>query len=276
MTILVAGATGTVGSRLVGALLERGQTVRALTRDPSTTGLPPDVETVAGDLAAPETLAAAFDGVTAAHLIGFDGPRGAGGGEALNSGPEVLRLAEQAGVGRVTLLQNGHSGPMEDAVQTGPVPWTIIAPVGFMANALQWAPAIRAGEPIREAFGRTATAPIHEADIADVTAAALVEDGHTAQTYVITGPEALTMPDQLRHLSAAIGHTIEYVELSEADAIAEWRAQGMDQESIDFFLEMGKTTPWIGRTPLPTVQRVTGQPPRTFAQWAEEHAADFS
>lgn len=276
MTILVAGATGTVGRSLVAALLARGETVRALTRDPATAELPPQVEPVVGDLAVPSSLTAAFEGVTAAHLIGFDGPRGAGGGEALGTGSEVLRLAEQAGVARVTLLQNGHAGPMEDAVQTGPLPWTIIAPVGFMANARQWAPAIRSGQPVREAFGHTPGAIVHEDDIADVAAAALTEDGHAAQTYLITGPEPLTIPDQVRELGAAVGRPVEYVELTEDEAIAEWRSQGMDQVSIDFFLEMGKTTPWVGRTPLPTVERVTGRPPRTFAQWAREHAADFS
>lgn len=276
MTILVAGATGTVGRSLIAALLDRGQTVRALTRDPATAGLPSEVEPVAGDLAVPGSLTAAFAGVTAAHLIGFDGPRGAGGGAALSTGPEVLRLAQRAGVTRVTLLQNGHSGPMEDAVQTGPLPWTIIAPGGFMANALQWAPAVRSGAAIREAFGGVATANVHEADIADVAAAALVEEGHEAQTYLLTGPDALTVPDQVRELGRAIGRTIEYVELTEAQAIAEWQSQGMDQESIDFFLEMGKSTPWVGRTPLPTIEGVTGRPARTFAQWAEEHAADFA
>ncbi|GAB3749967.1 NAD(P)H-binding protein [Microlunatus parietis] len=276
MTILVAGATGTVGRSLVRALLDRGQQVRALTRDPATADLPAAVERVAGDLAAPSTLSDALQGVTAAHLIGFDGPRGAGGGAALGTGPELLRLAEQAGVTRVTLLQNGHSGPMEDAVQTGPLPWTIIAPVGFMANARQWAPAVRAGEPIREPFGDSVGAIIHEDDIAAVAAAALIEEGHAAQTYLLSGPEALTVREQLRQLGEALGRTIEYVELTEAEAVAGWRDQGLDQESIDFFLEMGRTTPWVGRTPLPTVERVTGRPPRTFAQWAREHAAEFA
>ncbi|MFC7623837.1 NAD(P)H-binding protein [Microlunatus sp. GCM10028923] len=276
MTILVAGATGTVGRSLVRALVNRGQQVRALTRAPATADLPPGVEPVAGDLADPTTLADALDGVTAVHLIGFDGPRGAGGGAALDTGPELLRLAERAGVARVTLLQNGHSGPMEDAVQTGPLPWTVIAPVGFMANARQWAPAVRAGEPIREAFGETASALIHEDDIADVAAVALVEDGHAAQTYVLSGPEALTVPDQVRQLGEALGRTVGYVELTEEEAIADWRGQGFDQESIDFFLEMGRTTPWIGRTPLPTVERVTGRPARTFGQWAREHAPEFA
>src|SRR5690625_3826524 len=46
LTILVTGATGTVGRALVHALSERGQSVRALSRDPSTAVLPTGVEVV--------------------------------------------------------------------------------------------------------------------------------------------------------------------------------------------------------------------------------------
>ena len=71
MTILVTGATGAVGREVVAQLVEAGHPVRALTRDPAKASLPPQVEAVAGDLTRPETLDAAFDGVTAVHLITF-------------------------------------------------------------------------------------------------------------------------------------------------------------------------------------------------------------
>ncbi|MEU7603979.1 NAD-dependent epimerase/dehydratase family protein [Streptomyces sp. NPDC040724] len=59
MTILVTGATGTLGSHVVERLRQSGQMVRALTRTPAeTTGLPDDVEVVGGDLTKPQTLAA--------------------------------------------------------------------------------------------------------------------------------------------------------------------------------------------------------------------------
>jgi nucleoside-diphosphate-sugar epimerase len=47
---LVTGATGKVGHAVALALLERGDEVRALARDPAADGLPPGVEPVRGDV----------------------------------------------------------------------------------------------------------------------------------------------------------------------------------------------------------------------------------
>src|SRR5689334_7263711 len=60
MTILVTGATGTVGSHLIRHLLREGHKVRALTRDPATADLPEGVEVVAGDLTEVLTLTPVF------------------------------------------------------------------------------------------------------------------------------------------------------------------------------------------------------------------------
>jgi uncharacterized protein YbjT (DUF2867 family) len=54
--ILVTGATGNVGRRVVERLVAAGHGVRAVTRDPGRATLPAGVETVAADLADPETL----------------------------------------------------------------------------------------------------------------------------------------------------------------------------------------------------------------------------
>ena len=100
MTILVTGATGTVGRHVVGELVRAGHAVRALTRNPAKADLPEGVEVVAGDLAVPDSLTAAFDGVTAAHLINFAGE----GYAPLGTGPQIVELAAKSGVRRVTVL----------------------------------------------------------------------------------------------------------------------------------------------------------------------------
>jgi uncharacterized protein YbjT (DUF2867 family) len=103
MTNLVTGATGTVGRQVVAELLRRGQSVRALTRDPAKAGLPDGVEVVRGDLTDAETLAPALEGVTGLHLITFGGPYFA----PLETGPRILQLAKAAGVRRITVLHGG-------------------------------------------------------------------------------------------------------------------------------------------------------------------------
>lgn len=273
MTILVTGATGTVGRALVHALSERGQSVRALSRDPSTAVLPTGAEVVQGDLTDPSSLTAALDGVSAVHLIGFDAPRGAGGGDALTTAPAVVEAAERAGVRRASVLHNGIPGGMDAAVQHSSLEWTVLVPVGLMANALWWAEAIRNEGEVAEPRADSRGAIVHEADIADVAATALTEAGHGGQSYVITGPESLNVAEQVSTLAEAIGREITFRELSDEEAIARWRSWGFDDEAVEFM-----TWTWespIGVTPSDTARRVTGGPGRTFSQWAAEHAEEF-
>lgn len=70
--VLVTGATGYIGGRLVPRLLELGYRVRCLVRDPvRLEGRPwqSDVEIVAGDMLQPDTLVPAMQGVSAAYYL---------------------------------------------------------------------------------------------------------------------------------------------------------------------------------------------------------------
>lgn len=73
MTTLVTGATGFIGSHVARQLLDRGERVRLLVRDPSKlaeVGIDADaVEIATGDLRDPATLPAALDGIARVHHI---------------------------------------------------------------------------------------------------------------------------------------------------------------------------------------------------------------
>jgi uncharacterized protein YbjT (DUF2867 family) len=279
--VLVTGATGTVGSQVVAELLRRGHSVRALTRDPAKADFPAGVEVVQGDLTDPESLTAALEDVTGLHLITFGGPYFA----PLETGPQILEQARKAGVRRVTVLHGGGPSLLEDAVRAGGLShaegcggefaWTVVMPVEFMSNALEWADGIRGDDAVREPFTGRLSAMVHEGDIGAVAAVALTEDGHGGKEYVITGPEVLTLKDKTDALAAARGREIRLVELSEEQAVEQWRAAGQPDEVIGFLLEAYGNTPLVGRTVVDTVEKVTGRPARTFAQWAAEHADAF-
>jgi uncharacterized protein YbjT (DUF2867 family) len=286
MKVLVTGATGFVGRNVVRQLLEAGISVRALTRRPETAGLPDGVEVVKGDLASPTTLENVFDGVDAMYLFPVD-----------DGATEVLALAMQAGVRRVVDLSAAsvtaglHENPVEHAVEASGLEWTHVRPGGFMANMLQiWAPSIRAERVVRYPFGDQPEMLIHEADIAAVAVAALLEDGHNGAAYTLTGPAMVTIREQVRAIGDALGEEVRYEEVSREKARELLKAQGgFAAEAADLmlgFVDYGGGEPtgedgysdqdWSAlMTPWPDVEKVLGRPPLTYAQWARDHVEDF-
>lgn len=270
MRILVTGATGQVGRHIVTQLHQAGHDVRALTRNPATADLPAGVEVVSGDLTDTTTLGPAFDGIDGIHLITF-------GGDAfddLTNGPEIIRLAERHGIGRATVLGGWSPTSVERALRSSTISWSILQPVEFMGNALEWAEEIRTTRTV-SMLATYPSAMVHEADIASVAATALTHDGHAGRTYPLTGPDALTPQERTRILAEATGQDITFVPLSEADERARLRSYGYDEDYVEFGIQLATNPPDAGGVVLPTVEDVTGQPARTFAQWAHEHAAQF-
>ncbi|MCK2241689.1 MULTISPECIES: NAD(P)H-binding protein [unclassified Crossiella] len=268
MTILVAGATGTVGREVVRQLLAGGHRVRALTRNPEQAGLPAEVELARGDLSNPASVEPALEGVTGLHMITV-----AGHG-TVDTGHELVALAARAGVQRVSVLGGWEETSVEQALSASELGWTWLRPVEFMANATEWAEEIRT-EGLVRVFGNAPSAAVHEADIAAVAVAALTQDGHAGQSYLLTGPEALTAAERIALLSAATGHEIKVVQQTEEELRAGMAAAGMDSDYIDFAVELGANPPDIGKHPVPTVGEVVGRPALTFAQWATENADLF-
>jgi len=270
MTILVTGATGTVGRHVTELLVQRGAAVRALTRNAqrAKSVLPEGVEIAVGDLMRPDTLREALQGVEGMFLIvSSDEPLA-----DLNTDPQVVALAAEAGVKRVVVLVGFEEGPVEKAVRKSGMEWTLLKPVEFMANVLaDWGPSIREEGVVRELNGDAPSARVHEGDIAAVAVEALLRDGHHGNSYVLTGPEVLTRKEAVQAISSAIGKNIRFIELPEDEARQRWRDQGYDEESIEFFVQMAFQPPKAGHTVLPTVERVLGRPARTLAEWAVEH-----
>src|SRR5262249_19061059 len=162
---------------------------------------------------------------------------------------------------------------VENAVEVSSLAWTLLGPVEFMSNIRQWAYGIKAAGVVRQPFGNRKTAIVHEADIASVVAHILTSEGHSGKTYSITGPEVLTRRDLTRITGEAIGREIQFIELTPEEAQAEWTAAGIPSDIVQFLLWAYGNTPAQGYPVTSTVEQITGKPPRTFAQWASEHAA---
>lgn len=271
MTTLITGATGTVGRHIVRHLLDLGETVRCLTRNPAGASFPDGVEVVQGDLTNPATLDSALEGVTAVHLITFTGDDFA----PITEGEAIVARLLEAGVTRATLLTGDtEASPIEKSVAASSLEWTSLAPVEFMANMLEWVEGFRAGR-IEEGFVDVPSTVVHEADIARVAAHVLVNGGYYEQTLWITGPEALTVRERVATIEDVTGQSVKLVPLSIEDVQGLWRSYGFSEDDIAFMTQMKTDPPEAAKTPQDTVRRVTGHEALTFRTWVEEHAGAF-
>lgn len=278
MTMLITGATGRVGRRVVDAVLRSGEKVRALTRDPGNTRLPEGVEVVRGDLRRPDGLAAAFAGVDRLYL--FPEP---------STAREVVAAAVEAGVRRIVVLSSSsvldesgdnHSGEhhraVERAVAESGAAWTFVRPDEFAGNVLwKWGAAIRAEGVVRAPYADAVRVLIHEADVAEVAASALLEEGHAGRAYLITGPEALTQAEQVRVIGEVLGRDIRFEELTHEQGRAAMLGS-MPEPVVDMVL--GYLAEAVDSPPRvsPVVEEVLRKPARTFKQWVEDHRSDFA
>jgi uncharacterized protein YbjT (DUF2867 family) len=243
--------------------------VRALTRDPAAAAsrFPAGVELVAGTHTAPAELDGALHGVDRLHITVTAG--------LAEVGPELVRRAVDAGVRRITVVWGGAVGPVEQAVAESGVEWTRLEPQEFMSNTLTWAESIRTEGVVREPYDLP-SALVHEADIGAVAAIALLDDGHAGRAYNLTGPEPLTLRERIAILSRAIGRDIAFVPITHEQAVERLMAtHGASRADAEYVIGWYAAPTDDATTVVDTVERVTGRPARTFAQWVTEHADRF-
>ncbi len=279
--ILVVGATGNVGGRVVERLREAGARVRALVRRPDIARLPADVELAAGDLTAPGSLDPALDGVRAVFLLWTAPPP--------TAAAVVARLAARAR--RIVLLSSPHQTPHPFFQQPNPlarfhaeldalvmgagVEWTILRPGMFASNAIGWwADAIRQGDVVRWPYGSAETAPVDEKDLAAVAVRALLDDGHAGRSYVLTGPSSLTQVEQVEAIGEALGRRLRFEELSPA-GFRQATAGRWPEPMVEMLLAAWGATLGHRAHVTSTVAEVTGAPAGSFREWAADHVAAF-
>ena len=261
---LVLGATGKTGRRVVNQLRERGEVVRAA-RSPE----------VPFDWNDPQTWQPALEGVYGVYMITQD-----------ELGPEkaFIAAAEKAGVRRVVLLSARGVGKgylfepsmlaAEEALKQSSLSWTILHPTNFSQNFSEdtWLSSVQSGR-LAFAIGDVPEAFINAEDIAAVAATVLTEDGHDAQTYEITGPEALTFVEVAAEITKASGRTVVLEDLSPEAYEQDMLDTGYPAEAAPIFgalFEYMRTG--ANSTVSGAVRQILGRDPISFGEYARKTA----
>jgi (4-alkanoyl-5-oxo-2,5-dihydrofuran-3-yl)methyl phosphate reductase len=280
--ILVTGATGNIGRHVVTTLLDEGQEVRALTRDPERAGLPSEVDVVTGDFDAVETLTPAMKGVDTVLLASY-GP--ATGRRDAN----VANTAATAGARRIVKIsiagvEAGDRDPVtewhragEEAIDRVGIPRTFLRCGELMSTALWWAETIRSMGKVFVPFADSPSAPIDPIDVATVAARCLTDTrSDDSAALVLTGPEALTSRARVQRLGEMLGTTLECVEDPREAALEKMVAAGQPPVIASARLDMIEVkSKGPGAAPSDTVETVTGRPAQTFDDWAARNFAAF-
>jgi uncharacterized protein YbjT (DUF2867 family) len=280
--ILVIGGTGNVGRQVVDQLRGTGARFRVMARSPDATGLPPQVEVVRGDLTVPDTLDRCLQDVDTVFLVWVAPPTAAAGAleRIASHARRIVFLTAPLKTPHPFFQQPNPSRDMveriERLIEASGLEWTFLRAGMFAGNARHfWGPQIRTGDVVRWPYLDAPTAPTDERDLAAVAVRTLCEDGHAGAEYVVTGPQSLTQAEQVHTIGRAIGRSLRVEEISPDAARSELLPVLGSSTFVNTLLSA-----WAAAIGQPafvtsTCAHVTGAPPRTFLEWATDHAAGF-
>ena len=278
-TVLVLGATGTVGSALSARLVEAGQRVKAATREPARYAGP--AETTRLDLADPTTFAPALAGVDRLFVLA---PPGYADQYALLKPFLDAALSSAHAIDRVVLMtaQGVDASDqipfrrLERFVESREDDFVHLRPSWFYQNFHTfWGHGVREHGVIALPADDAKVAFIDARDIADAACGALTrEDIETNRAYVLTGPEALTHAEAAAVLSEATGRDIRYRSIDEDAFRAQLAPSGLPPDYIELLVglfaavRMGAASEVTG-----AVATLAQHPARSLAAYASDHRA---
>ena len=262
-TILVIGAGGKTGRRVLARLNAAGMQARPASRSAETRF----------DWNDRSTWRPALAGVEAAYLTFAPDLAFPGADETVGAFAE---LAVAQGVRRLVLLSGrGEAGARsaEQRLQASGADWTIVRCAFFNQNFSEtFLDTIRAGT-LSLPGGDTAEPFVDAEDIADVVFAALTDDRHIGHLYELTGPRLLTLHEVASELTAALGRPVLYRTVTASAYATELMGLGLPGDTASALAGLIAEV-LDGRNAFVTdgVERALGRAPRDFSQYVRQTA----
>lgn len=221
MTILVTGATGTVGRHVVEHLVKRGASVRALVRDPAKANFPAGVSVAQGDLLDVDALRSALSGVSTLFLLN------AVVADEYTQALIALNLAREAGIERIVYLSVIHSDRyvnvphfagkygVERMIEQMGINATILRPAYFIGNDLTIKDLVTGYGIYPMPIGNKGLAMVDTRDVGEVAAIELLRREQSVEPLPmerinVVGPDTLTGPAVAAIWSDVLGRPITY------------------------------------------------------------------
>jgi uncharacterized protein YbjT (DUF2867 family) len=275
MSILITGATGTIGTQLTKELTAKGVTFYSMTSKPST-----ESNTRVANFSDVQSLTKAFTGITTLFVLL---PLVA---NKLELARNIAAAAKAAGVLHIVRSSGAGAdsasgfalprlqGQIDDVLSATGIACTFLRPAGFMQNyATYQAAQVKAGV-INAAHGDAKKSMVDARDIASVAAEILLNPtNHAGKAYTLTSNDSLTEKESASILTAATGKPVRYQPISNDDAINGMKQWGLPQAVIDVMASLNDiVSAGYAAGTTDDVQTLLGRAPISFTQFAKDYS----
>src|ERR671919_770344 len=291
-TILVTGATGTVGSEVIKQLISSPPTsnfnIKAAVHSQESAkrvAAESRVKPVQIDYNKPDTLATAFKDIDRLFLLTpFQS-------NMVQLSSNLVNVAKKIGVVKHIVklsVMGADADPgitggrlhrqAENIIEESGISYTFLRPNFFMQNFINYfSQTIKEQDAFYVPAGDGKVSFVDVRDIAAVAVQALLnESKHGQKAYNITGPDAISYAQAAEILSNEIGRKIKYVDISEDQAREGMKAIGMDEWFINSMMELFDITRAGYVSDVSSaIEEVTGKKPINFSQFAKDYSSAF-
>lgn len=279
-TILVTGASGTVGSSVLSCLLEYPVKIKAAIHQTHPHSTNNKVETIKLDFNDSSTYFDALKDVEGLFLL----PPASANGHAQvipfleyikENAPTLKHIVALTAMGIVPNDGSAY-GDIENIVQELGIPYTILRPNWFMQNFnTYFIEGVRQGVLSLPA-GEAPTSFVDTRDIGAAAAKILAEDSHHWEAFTLTGWQSLTYREAAEIISLQINMPVEYQPVTSGVMRTALKEQGWQQESIDEMLDLFDDVR-NGKFAMLTqdISKLLGTAPRTFEQYATDYKKNW-